>query len=157
MSDLVERLKASCTHLVDGISACPAHQVHNRCLTCQAADVIERYAIQLGEIRKAWREYTLANTFERGAAEANLGQAIHTNKGEWHGPDVENHSPLCGIHSVVPIGCTCKGQYGPDSEKRCRNCGKPVNYVNTAATKGLEPICLDCFYASDSQKLNPES
>ena len=43
MADLVTRLLEACTSKVNGISVCPIHQVGNRCLTCQAADVIDRF------------------------------------------------------------------------------------------------------------------
>ena len=41
--NLLNRLRNACQHMVNGVSACSIHQVHNRCLTCQALDVIERY------------------------------------------------------------------------------------------------------------------
>ena len=49
MSDIpiVNQLTDACTARAGGFSICPAHQINNRCLTCQAADVIERTFLQL--------------------------------------------------------------------------------------------------------------
>lgn len=47
MSDLITRLKDACQR--GHAYICEVHQVNNRCLTCQAADVIERLSSQLGD------------------------------------------------------------------------------------------------------------
>lgn len=62
---LLDRLRLACERrTADGLCTCDVHQISNRCLTCQAAAVIERYdkwfnenAVQLANHRIGGYEF----------------------------------------------------------------------------------------------------